>query len=50
MPESKIEFQYLHEILIFLEAKIRAADAAADVPHTCRRRSADAAADAAADV
>jgi len=50
MPETKIVFQYLHEILKFWEAKNRAADAAADVPQTCRRRSADDAADAAADV
>jgi len=50
MPEPKNEVHNLHEILTFLDAKFRAADAAADVPHTCRRRSADYAADVAADI
>ena len=50
MPEPKNEVHNLHEILTFLDAKFRAADAAADVPQTCRRRSADTAAYVAADV
>ncbi len=50
MPEPKNEAHFLHEILIILEAKFRAADVAADVPPTYRRRSADYAADVAADI
>ena len=50
MSEPKIEFQYLHEILSFLEAKICAADAAADAQQTCSSHSADVAVDVAADV
>lgn len=50
MPEPKNELHHLHKILTFLNANFCAADAAADVPQTCRRHSADVAADVAADV
>jgi hypothetical protein len=50
MHRLKNELAHLHEISSFLGAKNRAADVAAAVPLTCRRRSADIAADVAADV
>ena len=50
MHKYKIILLNLHEISTYLGVKIRAADVAADMPLTCRRRSADIAADVAADV
>ena len=43
------QLAYLREIPIIFLAKFRAADAAADLPPTHRRRTADIAADTAAD-
>jgi len=49
MRNQKIVLINLHEISTYLGAKYRAADAAADVPPTCRRHTAAVAAATAAD-
>ncbi len=50
MRSYKIVLINLHQFSTYLGAENRAADVAADMPLTCRRRSADIAADVAADV
>jgi hypothetical protein len=50
MRSYKKVIKFLHEISTYFGAKNRAADVAADMPLTCRRRTADVAADIAADV
>ena len=50
MRSHKIVLINLHQFSTYFGAKNRAADVAADMPLTCRRRTADIAADVAADV
>ena len=50
MNSGRNELAHVHQFSTYLGVKNRAADVAADMPLTCRRRTADIAADVAADV